>query len=242
MQGNKPYLLCTQPLTQSMIDEAAAKGIMVQCLSLTETKLIVDPALEKLVLRLSETFLTAAFTSMQAVDSVVQILAGRKPVWKIFCTGPVTRLSVETYFGKDSILADGPSASALAEAILAVGKIERIVFFCSRQRRNELPEKLSREGILVQEVPVYETASTPQKISGHFDGIIFFSPGAVNSFFSANTLQDKTILFAIGKTTADTLAEYCDNEIILSHSPVKELLIEQAITYLQKKTIQHPGS
>jgi uroporphyrinogen-III synthase len=105
-----------------------------------------------------------------------------------------------------------------------------------------LPERLTRKGIFVQEVPVYETASTPQKISGDFDGIIFFSPAAVKSFFSANALQEKTILFAIGKTTADTLTENCENEVILSHSPVKELLIEQAIDYFQNKTIQHPGS
>jgi len=242
MQGNKPYLLCTQRLNQSLIDEAAGKGIRVECLSFIETKPIIDPAVEKLILSLSDTSLTAIFTSVHAVDSVVSVLGGRKPVWKIFCTGPVTSLSVEAYFGKDSIAAEGPSASTLASAILSERKADRIVFFCGRQRRKELPEKLSHEGILVQEVPVYETASTPHKISGHFDGIIFFSPGAANSFFSANTLQNGTILFAIGKTTADTLSEYCDNEVILSLSPVKETLIEQAIEYLQKKTTRHRGS
>jgi uroporphyrinogen-III synthase len=241
MQDNKPYILSTQPLKQRLIDKAAGKGITIHSLSFIETRPIMNAELEKMIGRLSSSNLNAAFTSLHAVETVKGFLAGRKPAWTIFCTGPATSRAVEAYFGKNTIAAEAPSASELADVIIATGAITEIVFFCGNQRRKELPEKLSLQGIVVQEVHVYTTETTPRKISRYYDGISFFSPGAVHSFFSGNTIDGNTLFFAIGKTTADTIAGYCGNEVILARSPGKEILIEQAIEFFQNKIISHPG-
>ncbi|MES1223753.1 MAG: hypothetical protein ABUT20_50120, partial [Bacteroidota bacterium] len=59
------------------------------------------------------------------------------------------------------------------------------------------------------------------------------SPSAVNSFFSVNKIDNKTILFAIGKTTAGEIKKFAVNKIIIADAPSKELLAEQAIKYFE---------
>ena len=60
---------------------------------------------------------------------------------------------------------------------------------------------------------------------------MFFSPSAAESFFSTNTLTDKTILFAIGNTTALSIKKYTGNKIIVADEAGKNNLVEKAIEY-----------
>ena len=96
------------------------------------------------------------------------------------------------------------------------------------------PEKLAQAGVQVSEIIVYKTTQTPQVVNGQYDGIAFFSPSAVHSFFAMNTLPAPTRLFAIGQTTADTIRTYTNNPAILSSTPSKEALVQQMIDYFQK--------
>ena len=96
-----------------------------------------------------------------------------------------------------------------------------MIFFCGDQRRNDLPEILSKNDIEVQEIVVYETIPVSKKIEEHYHGIMFFSPSAVNSFFLNNKLPSSTILFAIGNTTAEELKKHSTNTIITSDDPGK---------------------
>ncbi|HEY4205998.1 MAG TPA: uroporphyrinogen-III synthase, partial [Puia sp.] len=176
--------------------------------------------------------LTAIFTSMNAVEAVTAHLNG-SPSWTIFCIGGATRRLAESQFGPASIAGTAPSASELATVVL-LHRPSEVFFFCGDQRREELPEKLSATGVKVHEVVVYRTAQTPQSIKEAYDGIVFFSPSAVHSFFSANTLPEKTTLFAIGHTTADTIHTYVNNPVITSTAPEKETLVRQTIEYYQR--------
>ena len=67
--------------------------------------------------------------------------------------------------------------------------------------------------------------------SNEYFGILFFSPSAVQSFFSKNKVADKTILFAIGNTTANEIKKYSTNKIIISDEPGKENLVTKMIEY-----------
>ena len=96
-------------------------------------------------------------------------------------------------------------------------------------------EKLSQHEIEVTEVVVYETLETPKVVDKTYDGILFFSPSGVDSFFSNNSIDDKTILFAIGNTTAEAIKKYSDNKIIISDKTGKEMLITKAVEYFQTK-------
>ncbi|MCH5596894.1 uroporphyrinogen-III synthase [Niabella ginsengisoli] len=77
-----------------------------------------------------------------------------------------------------------------------------------------IPEKLADTQILLHQYTVYTTEATPHKITPQYDGILFFSPSAVESFFSLNTIDEATKCFAVGNTTAKSLKPYTNNIIV----------------------------
>lgn len=110
-------------------------------------------------------------------------------------------------------MATANTARALAGTIIGHG-VQEVVFFCGNRRRDELPRLLQEHGIGVHEITVYETRDIPAPALADPDAILFFSPSAVGSFFSVNSIGPKTVCFAIGSTTAAAIADYTDNKII----------------------------
>ena len=100
--------------------------------------------------------------------------------------------------------------------------MEKIIFFCGNKRRDELPDALKKAAIVVKEVIVYNTTETAQPATDDVDGVLFFSPSAVNSFFIVNRLKKNTVCFAIGKTTAKGVSQFSNNKIIISELPSQE--------------------
>jgi uroporphyrinogen-III synthase len=94
---------------------------------------------------------------------------------------------------------------------------------------------LKQAGIKVHEKVVYRTMLTPQEITRSYDGIAFFSPSTVESFFSVNKMAPETVIFAIGGTTAAAVRERCDNGILVSGSPDAEMTIRRMINYFEHK-------
>ncbi len=84
---------------------------------------------------------------------------------------------------------------------------------------------------------VYETMETPAVFTKEYDAILFFSPSAVHSFFKANKLNRQTQVFAIGKTTSETIRQYKHHKIIVANAIDKNELARQAIAYLANKII-----
>ena len=78
---------------------------------------------------------------------------------------------------------------------------------------------------------MYSTIATVEKLSKRYDGILFFSPSAVESFFSLNEVGSNTILFAIGNTTAEAISQKVKNKIIIAESPGKEALVKEMLKY-----------
>jgi uroporphyrinogen-III synthase len=155
------------------------------------------------------------------------------PSWKIFCIGGATRNLLQARFSASTIVGTAPDASALAGVILEHSPSE-VFFFCGDQRRDALPEKLKAAGTRVHELVVYRTTETPRTVEEAYDGVVFFSPSAVNSFFSVNSLPENTTLFAIGHTTAGAIRSHVNNSVITSATPEKEALVRQMIAHFQK--------
>jgi len=233
-------ILSTRPLSPSLVEEAAALGIVLDRLSFIETTPLDSEELRGKIGDLFHTSLVAVFTSMNAVDAVAgdRRKAGETGIvpWKVFCIGSATRQHVLESFGAGLITGTADSAAALADQILLQKDIRQVVFFCGDQRRDELPEKLQQGGVAVQELVVYTTVRTPHRVEQPYEGIAFFSPSAVHSYFSNNTPPAATILFAIGQTTADAIRNYSGNTLLISDSPDKEALIRQAIGYFRAGT------
>jgi uroporphyrinogen-III synthase len=257
------HILSTRPLAATLLDQGAAHGIAIHAQSFITTEPVIDETLGHHLQGLSTQPLVAVFTSMNAVKAVARHLGLSSsrpheestvdprpdgPPWQIFCIGAATRQLIRDHFGEDRIAGTADAASALANIIIqwmarmtndTTAHPREIFFFCGDQRRDELPDQLRQSSIIVNELVVYHTRLTPHKIETIYDGIVFFSPSAVHSFFSVNKVPPATILFAIGATTADSFRTYTHNRTILSASPEKETLIRQVIDYFLTNNIYY---
>jgi len=236
MQSNAIKILSTRPLDTSIIDEAKVNNIEINCISFIETVETIDEETKLFIQNLAQENTAVVFTSMNAADAIINTLSNSLivPKWRIYCMGGTTRKNITTYFGANAIVAVGNNAFDLAEQIVNHEEAS-VAFFCGNIRRNELPLTLKQNNISFIEKVVYKTIVTPQKINETIDAILFFSPSAVESFFSINKVHFSTVLFAVGSTTANTIAQYSTNTIVVSDKPEKDYLVQKAIAFFKNK-------
>ena len=232
------YLLSTAALPLELVEEAAQKGMILEAEAYISIEPVADEALGVRIRELGRQRLTAIFTSTNAVEAIGGSGGGD---WMIFCTSGATRQLVAERFGADAIAGTADSAAELAAQIIRVAPGDAaagvrgaaVYFFCGDQRRDELPDLLKEAGLTAHEVVVYRTILTPQKTQRIYAGIAFFSPSAVESYFSLNTVADGVTLFAIGRTTAAAIQARCPNAMIISDRPGKEALVRTMTDYFQ---------
>jgi uroporphyrinogen-III synthase len=231
MQQDSVHILITRPIDESWIDLAKESGLNVEVIPFIETEIIQTVELQQEIEYALLQSTSVVFTSPNAVEAVGTQLDGQDPEWEIFCIGNRTKELVERYFGEHHIAGIANNASELAEVILESINNEKIIFFCGDQRRPELPTILEEKNINVEEIVVYQTIAVPKKLKKEYQGILFFSPSAVESFFKINNAGEKTIFFAIGNTTAAAIKKFSRNKILIVDQPGKNNLIETAIEY-----------
>lgn len=236
-KNNTISILCTASIEPALIEKARGMNIELDSIPFIQTVPCMPVEMQEDITRLSGTQATIIFTSVQAVEAVSAQLAGRNPEWKIFCIAHLTQQAVIKYFGADCIEGTADNAAALADTIIERVKTGSVFFFCGDQRRDDLPAKLSRNGIDVVERVVYKTQAIAEQLTKKYDGILFFSPSAVHSFFLVNDLPDDTVLFVIGPTTANALSDYTANKIIVGGSPDKTLLVQMALGYFRPSSV-----
>jgi uroporphyrinogen-III synthase len=230
MQNTRIKILSTRPLERPLIEAAEVCGIDIETISFIETEAITDDSVSNKIKALSREHITAVFTSMNAVE-VVSSLINTSPNWKVGSIGTTTQRLIEKKLKDSSIIATGNNASELAQRLATIADINKMIFFCGDQRRDELPTILKDHGIEVEEIVVYRTIPQPIRIDKYYDGIAFYSPSAVDSFFSVNELNTSTIVFSIGSTTSDAIHKYADNKIVVTSQPGKENLVNRIIDY-----------
>lgn len=175
---------------------------------------------------------TVIFTSKNSVVSVANMLEGQQPEWDVYCLEGATMQAVQQYFTQVTIKQIAPTATGLAHHI-DVNISGSLVFFCGDKRMDTIPQMIAGKGIDLEEIIVYRTLYTPSVILKKYDGILFFSKSAVESFASANKLPVGTTLFAIGNTTAKALKDYTADtlSIIQSPAPSERTLMKTIIDF-----------
>jgi uroporphyrinogen-III synthase len=239
VQVTRATILSTRPVEPSLIQKAANAGVHIDTTSLIEVERNDTTEVLKRIRESLTQQATVVFTSMNAVEAVAAELNGQITDWRIYCIGNTTKELVDQVFGRERIAGTANDASALARVIVEDDSTNDVTFFCGDKHRKELPELLRKSNIAVTEVEVYKTKALHQRIQKIYDGILFYSPSAVDSFFSDNTVNDNTVLFAIGNTTAAEIRKFATNTIITSEEPGKEQLIEKAIKHFQVKDQFH---
>jgi uroporphyrinogen-III synthase len=169
------------------------------------------------------------FTSQNAVQSILQHPKCNELKSKnVFSVGMKTKdLLTQNGF---NVIAYTGYASDLAEIISLIYNKESYTFFCGNLRRAILPDTLKENGITFNEIEVYETNITSKKIKSKLDGILFFSPSAVESYLKLNTIKDETC-FCIGETTAEALQNKKVKNIIIADKPSVENVIAEVLEY-----------
>lgn len=231
MPENPVTILSTRPVFGKQLDNALAKGVRISVQSFIETSAVQNIEVQQELESISVQEAIVVFTSMNAVEAVIGMLDGHIPDWHIYCMGNTTQQLVAAYFGEDAIAGTGNDAVELAETLIENEVPDEVIFFCGNLRRDELPARLHQERIDVQEIVVYETTAIHHKVEEAYDGILFFSPSAAESFFATNQLPSHTVLFAIGTTTRDAIARFTQNRIVVSGQPGKDVLVDLAVKY-----------
>ena len=173
-------------------------------------------------------FQNLIFSSQNAVESILnnnklELLRSKK----CFCVGQKTKTNLELNGFK--VIESADYASELASTICNQYNEESFVFFNGNLRREILPDSLTLANVRFEEIEVYETMLTPHIINSKPDGILFFSPSAVESYVQANIITDETC-FCIGKTTAEPIEKITTN-CITANQPSIENVIIQCIKY-----------
>lgn len=167
------------------------------------------------------------FTSQNAIESVLEHpKCGDLKGKNVFCVGIKTKEFLEQNGSEVAVYTD--YASDLAEIISLVYGSESFTFFSGNLRKNTLPNVLKQNKIAFNEIEVYETNITSHKIKSKLDGILFFSPSAVESYLKQNSIKNE-ICFCIGETTAEALHNKKIKNIIIAKQPSIDSVIQDVI-------------
>lgn len=166
------------------------------------------------------------FTSQNAAQSVLlHPKCSALKTKNVFCVGLKTKALLEENGFNVAVYVD--YASDLAEIITLIYSNESYTFFSGNLRKETVPNALKETKVNFNEIQVYETTLTPQKIKKAVDGILFFSPSAIESYLMENKIKNE-ICFCIGSTTAEALEKITRN-IIIADQPSVENVIEDVI-------------
>jgi uroporphyrinogen-III synthase len=174
---------------------------------------------------------TVVFTSKMGVRAWIEIVKKFHldiNRYSIYCLSHRTKaLAVEHGL---RVIGIGNDATSLTDAILKDKSIDRITYICGNRRRDELPNKLRSNGLEVQEIVAYKTELTPTVMRPGYQGILFFSPSAVESYYVLNQDTDCTA-FCLGHTTAHEAQRIGFSKVQIADSSTPESLVEKIIHF-----------
>lgn len=230
MQDNI-QILSTRELDEEMISSSRRRRIHIDVSPFIRIEPVESVEVQQEVESAFMMDTSVVFTSSNAVEAVYGFLSDAQPIWNVYCIGQSTADRVLDYFPFVHLAGTADNAADLADLIMEECADSEIIFFCGDRRRDELPDKLRDADFDVNELVVYQTLLLPHKVKKHYDGIMFYSPSGVESFFSMNRLPPGTPLFAIGNTTATAIRNRCGNPVIVSGQPSREELVGKVIEY-----------
>ncbi len=224
-------ILSTKILSENLIHNGNEK-VYVKCIAFIETIPYNNQQIQEKIPERDNQIHQAIFTSANALHAVKD-LPFLKSIQHIYTiSGNGTEKSIKEFAQGNVTIHTASNASTLADLIIDQKSNTPCYFFCGNIRLDVLPKKLINAGIRFFEIPVYHTKLTPQIITKQYDAILFFSPSAVESFFSVNNLSPHTVVYAIGDTTAESIKKFCDNQLRISSSANAKVLLNETIHFL----------
>lgn len=231
----KYRILSTKRLDTALLQTAAESGIQIIPRAFINVSYLQTNKLRQQINKLITREINAVFTSANAVKAVAALADTSQAKWEMYCLPGATIEAVTEFFPNSQVVANAVSSAALA-MILLQRQATDIVFFCGNIRRDELPAMMQQHNIPLEEVTVYETTELKSTIVGKYDGILFYSPSGIKSYFANNTPAPGVICFAIGETTGGVLREHTQNTIVVSSAATSAALVNTAIHYFNNQS------
>ncbi|WP_417884684.1 uroporphyrinogen-III synthase [Zunongwangia sp.] len=170
----------------------------------------------------------AIFTSKNAFKAI----QGKVSIKSAFVVGNKTALLLQQNNIEVAEMAD--NALELAEKIIENHQHKHFLFFCGNKRRDELPSELTKNKVSFEERTVYKTNLNYTKFQQDFNGILFFNPSGIKSYFKKNKKTD-SIAFCIGTTTANAIKKYTTNIKIATKPSIENVLVQVVKTFNKNK-------
>ena len=159
------------------------------------------------------------FTSKRGVDTFFETLFGLGKDCRVLsgvsiaAIAPQTATRLKEFGISADILPDCADGTHLAYRILkTVHRGDRVLLPRSAQGADTLPKLLRKGGLLVEDLPVYQTSAITDIAryrSAEFDTVIFTSASAVSAFYDRYGSESVTLqAICIGETTATQARAY----------------------------------
>jgi uroporphyrinogen-III synthase len=235
MREAKVKILSTKVLNNELLEEVTRNGYSIKCAPFIDIQLLSNAnlknELKKIVGLKSKSLI---FTSINGVNSWVNNvgkITGENT--NIFCVSGRTKDACSKLKGMVTII-HKINSEKLADAIIQQKTSLKNLFFITGNKHSQIiPDKLKQAGISFSKVIVYENSPLQTKIDFKPDAILFFSPSAVESYFSQNRIFNNTIYFAIGKTTAKAIKKLTYRTPITPDFPSQEEMIKKIYEHFQ---------
>ena len=215
-------------------EESAARVFSTKSLSESQTKLfhnnIASESSDFIKVRsnriapkvVKDVIENVIITSKNGVEALLDNFTKEELNFKnIFCVGRRTKKMIQQKIGP--VNHAEKNAERLAEYLSKEMKGNSVTYFCSDLRLDTLSKILTENKIEVNEVEAYKTMYSPELVSESIDGMLFYSPSAVNSYLQKNT-TDK-VAFCIGASTAKEAQKYFQ-KVEVAQIPTVESVIE----------------
>ncbi len=161
-------------------------------------------------------------TSKNAVEALLTNVSADELQFKnIYCVGRRTKRLIEKRIGK--VKHFEKNAQKLAEHMVDYLEGTEVTYFCSNLRLDDLPNVLTKNNIIVNEIEAYKTKYSPVEVGLNVKGVLFFSPSTVESYMQMNK-ADK-IAYCIGESTAKAAREHF-TDVRVAKIPVVESVVD----------------
>ncbi|QED38355.1 uroporphyrinogen-III synthase [Antarcticibacterium arcticum] len=176
--------------------------------------------IESLDFRCEDIIQNAIITSRNTAKAIIR---RNIQIDNVFCVGEKTAslLNENGY----NLLETADYGKELAVKLLENYRERVYTFFCGDKRMDDIPLSLKKNNINFREIEVYRTHLDPKAFDQEFDGILFFSPSAVQSYIMKNETSS-SVAFCIGTTTAAEAKKYTDNIIIATRPSIENVLVQ----------------
>ena len=210
-----------QPNQKQFLLNAGLKVVEANFISIEYYQLEIENSNDNLI-----------FTSQNSVTSILKTSGVENLKSKpVFCVGIKTKdLLKKNGF---EVLEFTNYASELVKILGSKYSDRKYTFFSGNLRHETIPQGLRNHNINFNEVEVYKTVLSPQKIQSSAEAIMFFSPSGVESYLMENSLEENQQFFCIGTTTSQALIDrkVSEDQIHIATVQTVENTIIQVINY-----------